>query len=77
VHSTATLFPYPTALQHEGRPHAYHIYVPVYGDVLHKRLAILHADSGSCLHFVDDSVKSNLVHSASYVQYDPYFHHHA
>jgi hypothetical protein len=60
-------FPYPAALQHEGRPHAYHICVHVYGDVLHKRLAVLHADSGSTLHFANDSAKSSLLHSASYM----------
>jgi hypothetical protein len=39
--------PLPVALHHEGQPHAYDICVSVYGDVLHKRLAVLHADSGS------------------------------
>jgi hypothetical protein len=76
VHSTATPFPYPAALQHEGRHHAYHIYVPVYGDVFYECLAILHANRGSTLDFADDSTKSSLIPRASYVQHDPYFHHH-
>jgi hypothetical protein len=68
MHSTATPFPYPTALQHEGRHHAYHICVLIYRDVLHEHLAVLHADRGSTLDFADDSAKSSLLHSASYVQ---------
>jgi hypothetical protein len=77
VHSTTTPFSYPIALQHKGRHHAYHIYVPVYGDVLHRRLVVFQADRGSTLDFADDSAKSSLLHNASYMQHDTYFHHHA
>jgi hypothetical protein len=74
LHSIA--IPYPSALQHEGRSHANHICVPVYIDVLHECQVVLHADLDSSLLLQDDSTKSNLTPSVSYVQYDPYSHHH-
>jgi hypothetical protein len=51
VNSTATLYPYPSTLHHEGQPQANHIYFPIYIDVLYECRVVLHADQVPLFHF--------------------------
>jgi hypothetical protein len=78
LHSSVTRYPwpYPSPLQHEGWCHADHICVPIYIDVLHECQVVMHIDSDFSLPFQDDSTKSNLLPTASYMQYNPYSHRH-
>jgi hypothetical protein len=45
------LYPYPSFLLHESRPHDDHIYVHVHVDVLDGHQVILYADLGCTLAF--------------------------
>jgi hypothetical protein len=45
------LYPYPSFLLHESRPHDNHIYVHVHVDVLDGHQVILYADLGCTLAF--------------------------
>jgi hypothetical protein len=43
------LYPYPSFLLYESRPHDDHIYVHVHVDVLHRRQVVLYTDLGVLL----------------------------
>jgi hypothetical protein len=53
------LYTYPSFLLYESRPHADHIYVHVYADVLHEYQIAIYTDLGCTLLFTYEYAKSN------------------